>query len=279
MTARSYNIQTSPPNRKELAEAFGMNQSAVRRLETITLDVTKNLPQGIDNNTAAIQFVSMGANAQVTPPQSAAPFALLSMGANSSVSVPQNPALSAFLSMGANAQAPAQGIPAGLLAMLAAQSSVPVPATSAQGGVLARLEIASNIGQAPGNYLKQQPLVAFQQASTTGTSLTSGTAANVASIQLAAGTWDLSGSIVFNAAATTVVQQIAGGVSTSSGALGTPDTQTKFQEAITGGSYDVPVPLTRIVLASAATVYLVAQATFTTSTMTADGYIKARPGL
>ncbi|NMV36922.1 hypothetical protein [Ralstonia insidiosa] len=51
MTERDYTIASSPPNRKELAEAFGMNQTAVRRLEALTLDVTKNLPQGIDSNT------------------------------------------------------------------------------------------------------------------------------------------------------------------------------------------------------------------------------------
>ena len=260
MTSKSYTVQTAPPNRKELAEAFGMNQSAVRRFETITLDVTQNLPQGIDANTGQIQFVAMGANAVVPSPQSPAPFALLAMGANAQV-------------------AAAQGAPSAMLAMFAVQSAVPLPSGSAQGGVFALMESASRVGQTPGNYLKQQPLVAFQQASTTGTSLTSGTAANVASIALPAGTWDLSGTIVFNAALTTVVQQIAGGVSASSGALGTPDTQQKFQESTTGGSYNMAVPLTRIVLANAATVYLVAQATFTTSTMTADGYIKARPGL
>lgn len=181
-----------------------------------------------------------------------------------------------FLQMSVNQQVPVPRITDPFARMAFESVAARQPDSN---GIIARLESASFVGQAPGNYLKQQAFVSFQQASTAGTSLTSGTPANVASIALAAGTWDLSGSIVFNAAATTVTQQIAGGVSTTSGVLGTPDTQTKFQESITGGSYNTPVPLTRIVLANAATVYLVAQATFTTSTMTVDGYIKARPAL
>lgn len=41
-------IATSPANRKEIAEAFGQNQSAVRRIESLTQDVTVTLPDGID---------------------------------------------------------------------------------------------------------------------------------------------------------------------------------------------------------------------------------------
>lgn len=40
-------IQTPKANRKELAEAFGQNQSAVRRIESMTQDITVNLPDGI----------------------------------------------------------------------------------------------------------------------------------------------------------------------------------------------------------------------------------------
>ncbi|TGB34401.1 hypothetical protein [Burkholderia thailandensis] len=42
-------ISTSAANRKELAEAFGQNQSAVRRLEAMTRDITINLPDAIDH--------------------------------------------------------------------------------------------------------------------------------------------------------------------------------------------------------------------------------------
>lgn len=42
MTDKNYTLLSSPPNRKEFAEAFGQNQAAVRRLENLTLDVTKN---------------------------------------------------------------------------------------------------------------------------------------------------------------------------------------------------------------------------------------------
>ncbi len=48
MTTPQLTISTPKANRKELAESFGQNQSAVRRLEAMTQDITVNLPDGID---------------------------------------------------------------------------------------------------------------------------------------------------------------------------------------------------------------------------------------
>ena len=145
-------------------------------------------------------------------------------------------------------------------------------------GMLARLESAAFVAQPPGNYRAQSGT--YQQASTTGTSLSTGTTANAASILLSAGAWDISGVCVFNPASTTVIEQLTAGAATVSATLGTPDTYQQIPEALsTSAPVNLEAPLTRIVLASAATVYLVAQAVFVTSTMTVDGYIKARPGL
>ncbi|MCA8326129.1 hypothetical protein [Burkholderia cepacia] len=41
-------ISTPVANRKEIAEAFGQNQSAVRRIEAMTRDITVNLPDAVD---------------------------------------------------------------------------------------------------------------------------------------------------------------------------------------------------------------------------------------
>ena len=241
MTTRNYTILSTPPNRKEFAEAFGQNQAAVRRLENLVLDVTEGLPGGIDSNTALIQFGIMN-SLSVTP-------------------LPSQQTLGAPLAMLVNA-------------------SVPLPLNSGASAMFALMESVSRVGQVPGNYPVRQPLGSFQSASTTGTSLSSGTTANVASLPLAAGTWDISGIVVFNQAATTVIEQLTAGVSTVSATLGTPDTYQQLPEAITTNMpVNLEAPLTRITLASAATVYLVAQSIFTTSTMTADGYIKARPVL
>lgn len=169
--------------------------------------------------------------------------------------------------------------PAFLLAQMLADSRVAVP-TRADNGMLALMASASFVGQAPGNYRAQQPLVGFSQAQTLGTSLISGTTATAASIPLAAGTWDISGVCVFNPAATTVLENLIAGVAQTAATLGTPDTYQQIPEALnTTTPVNLEAPLTRIVLANAATVYLVAQAVFTTSTLTVDGYIKARPAL
>jgi hypothetical protein len=233
-------LKTTPSNRKELAEAFGQNQSAVRRLEDMITDITVTLPDAIDTSSgsAAVQFLAVQINGQVAMP----------------------------------------GRESGLtLAQMAASTQVTAPAQNAN-GIRALMEISGYVAQAPGAYHELAPGAAFQKASTTGTALTTGVTANVASLPLTAGTWDISGCVVFNSAATTVLEQTIAGVGTASATLGTPDTYQEDQLALSGaGAITRFAPITRVTLSVAATVYLVAQATFNTSTLSADGYIQARP--
>lgn len=218
----SITITTPKPNRQLLAEAFGMNQTAVRFLESMAQDITVNIPDAIESSgsTQAIQFLQMLANSQMSLP------------------------------------------PQGNRAMFALMESL------------------GRVAQPPGNYRAQQPLVGFSQAQATGTALATGTTANATSINLAAGTWDISGVCVFNSAASTVLERITAGIATISATLGTPDTYQQMPEALSGADpFNLEAPLTRVTLANAGTVYLVAQAIFNTSTLTVDGYIKARPAL
>ncbi|PTB28843.1 hypothetical protein C9I56_11170 [Paraburkholderia caribensis] len=235
-------LKTPKANRKEIGEAFGQNQSAIRRIEAMTQDITVTLPDAINNSAgaAAVQFLALQLNG--------------------------------------HAPLPREGL-GSILAQLAASAFVPVPAQGAN-GMRAMMEVAGYVAQPPGAYRQSSPFGTFQKASTTGTALTSGTTANVASLPLAAGTWDVSGTVVFNPAAATILETIIAGVSSSSATLSTPDTYQEQQLALSGNSpFNLLAPTTRIVLANAATVYLVAQATFTTSTLSADGYIQARPGV
>lgn len=234
-------IVTPKPDRKMLAEAFGPNQTAIRLLESMTRDITVNLPDAISSSSSSetLQFLQVLANGQVPLPR------------------PAGDPLSRMLI-----------------------DSYVAPRARNDLAMFALLDSTGRVAQAPGNYQAQQPLVGFSQASTTGTALTSGVTSNATSINLSAGTWDISGTVVFNSAAGTVIEQITAGVSTTSATLGTPDTYQQLPEALSGAAaFNLDAPLTRVVLASAATVYLVAQAIFNTSTMTADGYIKARPAL
>jgi hypothetical protein len=113
----------------------------------------------------------------------------------------------------------------------------------------------------------------------TATSLTTSVAANATSISLTAGDWDVSGVVTTVAAAGTITQQLISGISTTSATR--PTTNTGAENAVAGvtsasANQILGSPVTRISLASTTTVFLVALATFTVSTMTCNGFIRAR---
>ena len=117
----------------------------------------------------------------------------------------------------------------------------------------------------------------YQSASTTGTALTSGVNANVASISLAAGDWDVSGVVLYIPAGATTVSALAEGPSTTSATFGGLGTLTSAGLTFTTGAAQRRATAdVRFSLGSTTTVFLVAQATFGVSTMTADGFIRAR---
>lgn len=110
-------------------------------------------------------------------------------------------------------------------------------------------------------------------------SLTTATAANITSVNLTAGDWDVSGVVAFKFAGTTSYTILTGGTNSTSatiGAIGTyannvvaanvPGAVTAIKEA----------PITRYSLSATTTVYLIAYAAFTVSTLQAYGFIRAR---
>ena len=118
----------------------------------------------------------------------------------------------------------------------------------------------------------------FLTATTAGTSLTNNIAANVASLPLTAGDWDVWGGSAFHPAGTTTVAGLSCGISTTTASLpgftsGLVSMSPGFN---TGAQQIILCGLQRISLASPATIFMVAAATFAVSTMTADGYINAR---
>ena len=113
-------------------------------------------------------------------------------------------------------------------------------------------------------------------------SLTLDSPANITSISLTAGDWDVSGAIWFTGGATTTVTYLVGAVSATSATLPTRGDSnytsnphggaTLFNNAAAGymiGPY-------RVSLASTTTYYLVTQAGFATSTCSGFGIIRAR---
>ncbi|MFM0357949.1 hypothetical protein PQR12_31040 [Paraburkholderia nemoris] len=111
----------------------------------------------------------------------------------------------------------------------------------------------------------------------TTTSLTSAVAANCTSLSLTAGDWDVSAVAVFNPAGTTIVNVQAVGISTTSATFSSIGTYSSYvwnSQAGTGST--VPSPTVRVSIASTTTVYMVVQGTFTTSTCTVSGFLRAR---
>lgn len=109
-------------------------------------------------------------------------------------------------------------------------------------------------------------------------SLTAGTPLNVTSISLTAGDWDLYGNIQFLPSGSTAVTVIYGGISTTTNTL--PDTSLygswSGASAVVPGLIGVTPASQPIKLATTTTIYLVAQASFTVSTLGAFGYLYAR---
>lgn len=113
-------------------------------------------------------------------------------------------------------------------------------------------------------------------------SLTTATPANVTSIALTAGDWDVMGEITYVATSATVVAAATweGGINTTTATLPTDGTEAFYATpaAITTASFNATITISRKIInsASASTAYLVAEATFTVGTVTAYGNITAR---
>jgi hypothetical protein len=111
-------------------------------------------------------------------------------------------------------------------------------------------------------------------------SLTTNVAANVTSISLTAGDWDVSAEVVFVPGATTTIALLSGWVTTVSATQpGSPNNGAKFQLVLpftTGAAQELPVGTIRMSLASTTTVYLGVLSQFGVSTMGGAGFIRAR---
>jgi hypothetical protein len=125
-------------------------------------------------------------------------------------------------------------------------------------------------------------LVSATLASGSAVSLVTATAKTVTSISLTAGDWDVTGVVnMFFDAATNVVAAY-GGASTTNNTLGANNTFTGTLYSTTGSvlgntlQMRTTVPTQRISIASTTTVYLIAFCSFTVSTTSAHGEIRAR---
>ena len=111
-------------------------------------------------------------------------------------------------------------------------------------------------------------------------SLTTGTSATVTSISLPAGEWYVNGQVDYRSGASTSITILTQGISTTAATLGAQDTFSRNVSAafVPTASNDVGLPMRGqlFTLTTTTTIYLVANATFTVSTLSAYGTIEAR---
>jgi hypothetical protein len=114
-------------------------------------------------------------------------------------------------------------------------------------------------------------------ASGSAVSLTNATAANVTSISLTAGDWDVRGNVNFTETTSTVTARSAG-ISTTSATLPTDGSEgyCGVQSTVTSETNTITLPAKRISLSTTTTVYLVGQATFSAGTCAGFGTLTAR---
>lgn len=114
----------------------------------------------------------------------------------------------------------------------------------------------------------------YLAASGSGVGLSNGTAANVVTLALTAGDWDVEGNVQF--VSTGTVSRVTAGVSTVSGAW--DHWATSISGTLgTGGSEQIGTGgAVRVIVAAPTTAYLVAASAFSTGGVTANGVIFAR---
>jgi hypothetical protein len=112
--------------------------------------------------------------------------------------------------------------------------------------------------------------------------LTTGSPANVTSISLTAGDWDVDGVVCFNPNAATTSTAFHATINTTSATLATPPNKGAYNMLFTAGGFTagslcrLPTGTRRLSLNATTTVYLIAQSSFAVNTMHAFGFIRAR---
>jgi hypothetical protein len=114
-----------------------------------------------------------------------------------------------------------------------------------------------------------------------GITLTTATAANVTSISVPPGDWEIFGNCIFTPAATTVKTANSTSISATSATFGSQDSVAQLfygSTGLTGGTTADYLPLANFIvhLTATTTYYLISYSIFTTSTMKAAGTITAR---
>ena len=156
-----------------------------------------------------------------------------------------------------------------------------VTGTLAATGAITPSQTAGVIGTTTNNSANAGSIGEYisSTVASSGVSLTTTVFANITSISLTAGDWDVSGVVAITNPGTTTYSYINYGTSTTSatnGTLGQMGSLTTPSNIAATVDFTTPIPETRLSLASTTTVYLVTRASFAVSTSSAYGVIRAR---
>ncbi len=110
---------------------------------------------------------------------------------------------------------------------------------------------------------------------TTGVSLTTGTPANLTSITLTPGDWDVDAVVLLSSTAVNITLSF-GGLNTTSATLPSFPNVARIETQGGTASLQISAPSVRFNISANTTVYLVGQITFPSGTGTGSGYIRAR---
>ena len=160
-----------------------------------------------------------------------------------------------------------------------------IPGNVAIGGTITPSQTNGIVGTTTNNNanaLSVGEYVSGTLAVGSATSLSTGTAKTIISISLTAGDWDVAATGYILPAATTQVASVASSISQTNNTLDTANGSIVVNAlgnmvvATFSTEHGVPVVPVRISLSGTTTIYLVMSATFSVSTMTAYGNIRAR---
>jgi hypothetical protein len=112
-------------------------------------------------------------------------------------------------------------------------------------------------------------------------SLTTATPANVTSLSLTPGDWNLDGNINFTAAAATTADGAlwVGAINTTTATVSTDGSEVQLNPGVnttTSFKDSITIPMKRVLITTTTIVYLVVEATFTAGTVGAYGKLSAR---
>lgn len=162
---------------------------------------------------------------------------------------------------------------------------LPQAALAQSGGIIGPVPTSvgqAAVGQIPGTTTNDSAASGkvgeFITSNATAVSLSNGANANITTISLTAGDWDVHGVVRFAPSGATFTA-CTSGISSTSATF--PSLANGGQSALAGtlpgsSSQELATPVYRLSLSGTTTVYLIGEADFSAGTITADGFISAR---